>query len=87
MNAPIAKVLLLPYMGFGLILVGAINSKNGFRPFLDLLTILFALCVVGLVAAIVRTKEGKRFLGMERGLWFAGSCLASITGGVIGFAL
>lgn len=87
MNVRLAKILLLPYMGFGLVLVGALNGPNGVRPFLNLLMILFAVCAVGLTAALAKTKNGGRFLGMDRGLWVAGSCLACVAGGALGFAL
>jgi hypothetical protein len=72
-------------MMLGTLLAVSLTSKNGFRPFLNLVLIVFSVCAVGFVAAIVQTKAGKRFLGMDRGLWIAGSCLACVAGGVIGY--
>jgi hypothetical protein len=85
MQTKLARILLLPYMLFGLCIAAGLTSRTGLRPMLPLLGVMFGVCLLALLLAVWRTAGGRRFLGMDRGLWVIGSTLSSVAGCVIGY--
>lgn len=81
------KLLFLPYMGLGGFIGAGAGSERGYTSGLVWTIVVGAVLLGALWArAMMITRDGRRYFGMDRPLWIAGVILAMLVGcGIVYF--